>query len=318
MLNPKKLDTQFKTSWPKTYLKEIVFDKILKIGNFETAEKLHHSPDQVPIYKKMSELIDRDEKLIFILPAFPAKSANRKKTSGPVADLGEVIALQRLQTLCEEISYHYPPGVEVLICSDGKVLNDLVFVNETDLNSYKASILSIIDDFSLHYLKTYCLEDYYSSSSQTSLQQQLVQDFGPAIEALKELVRSDSDTKSMFNGLHRFIKEDMLGLNPDKSKSQICKESKEIAYKVIQRSRSWDNLLADQFKDTLRLSIHPYPLDHHKFGIQLVPSRSRWATPWHNVVLKTAQNFKLVKRSESLDLGATKKMYKESFAYYEI
>src|SRR5690606_32250340 len=102
------------------------------------------------------------------------------------------------------------------------------------------------------------------------------------------------------------------------SKNRLHKQSKEIAYQVIQRSRAWDNLLAHVFSQTLRLSIHPYPLTHHKFGIELVRAQDRWATPWHNVVLKIKDSYQLVKRIEALRQGAKLKMFAGEYAYYEI
>lgn len=270
------------------------------------------------IFQNLKKLLEAQKRLTFILPAFPAKSANREKTSGSRADMAEVLALIQLQKFCENINAVYEAGAEVLICSDGKVFNDLVLVSEDDLLAYKESIKEIIQDFSLSHLKTFCLEDHFGESHQLDIRESLVEGFGPSLENIKNQVRENPETKVMFNGLHRFIKEDMLGLIHDKSKNQISKESKEVAYKVIQRSRAWDSLLESLFKDTLRLSIHPYPLHHPKFGVKMVKSSSLWATPWHNVALKQEGEFQLMKRKEAENLGAVSKLYKNKFTYYEL
>jgi hypothetical protein len=59
-----------------------------------------------------------------VLPAFPAKSINRvDKVLGTMPDLGEELALDRLNDLCSRIAKIYPPGAMVLIATDGACYN---------------------------------------------------------------------------------------------------------------------------------------------------------------------------------------------------
>src|SRR5690606_18860385 len=255
---------------------------------------------QSPLYQQIVTKLIKKQKLTFILPAFPAKSSNRNKTYSSMPDLGELVALKRLQKMCEEINALYAPHSEVIICSDGRVFNDLVFVSDHELAAYDQKIKIMIHDFKLTNLKTYSLDDFY----QENAKEQLLNNFAPPLESIKEMVKNDASTLHMFNGVHRFIKDDLSFNATFISKNRLHKQSKEIAYQVIQRSRAWDNLLAHVFSQTLRLSIHPYPLTHHKFGIELVRGQDRWATPWHNVVLKIKDSYQLVKRIEALRQGA--------------
>ena len=270
--------------------------------------------EQSPLCRTLKQAYRHQRRLTFILPAFPAKSSNRNKTHGPLPDFGELLALKRLQKMCEEISRVYPAGAEVIICSDGRVFNDLVNVNDHDLALYDQKITAMIKEFNLSHLKTYSLDDFYDHAAK----EQLLNDFAPTIESIKEMVKGDVNSLAMFNGIHRFIKDDLAFSSSFASKNQLHKESKEIAYQVIRRSRAWDNLLATVFPDTLRLSIHPYPLTHHKFGIELVKGQDRWATPWHNVVLKMRDSYQLVKRIEALRMGAKVQMFAGQYAYYEV
>src|SRR5690606_22148817 len=91
---------------------------------------------QSPLCTQIIEQVKRKQKLTFILPAFPAKSSNRNKTHGPLPDMGEVLALEHLQKMCLNIEKNYASGAEVIICSDGRVFNDLVFVSDRDLIQY--------------------------------------------------------------------------------------------------------------------------------------------------------------------------------------
>lgn len=60
-----------------------------------------------------------------LLPAFPFKQDSDSVVLGPLPDLGEELALARLQGLCDDISTVYSNGAEVLICSDGLVYHGM-------------------------------------------------------------------------------------------------------------------------------------------------------------------------------------------------
>lgn len=65
-------------------------------------------------------------KIPMVLPAFPAKSINCvDKVLGTLPDLGEELALERLNDLCESIQRVYEPGAEVLIATDGACYNGM-------------------------------------------------------------------------------------------------------------------------------------------------------------------------------------------------
>lgn len=52
------------------------------------------------------------------------KQINRiEKVNGSLPDLGEVLALARLNSLCKDIETVYPKGAEVTIATDGLVFD---------------------------------------------------------------------------------------------------------------------------------------------------------------------------------------------------
>jgi pyoverdine/dityrosine biosynthesis protein Dit1 len=120
----------------------------------------------------------------------------------------------------------------------------------------------------------------------------------------------------MFNGIHRFIFEDRLVLEKGKSRNRIREESKEIAYRVIQRSNAWSSLVENLFPSALRLSIHPQLSTSPKIGFRLVDCENAWGTPWHNVALLGRNGFRLVKRKEAEDKGATLAHFGGKYAYF--
>lgn len=288
---------------------------VSSIGNHDQMSESDYQ--SLPLYKNICKLTSALEPLVFILPAFPAKSASPEKTSGAHADLGEVLALNNLNKICIEINKIYSPGAKVVICSDGRVFNDLVMVSDENLQKYKYDLFRICEEFNLKNIFFFDLDDCYQGSFIT-MRLSLVEDYGKTVEDIRNEVKCDLSTQSMFNGLHRFLKDDISVLKNDLSKNQQNKLSKDLAYKVILRSRSWDHMLAKKFPNTLRLSIHPYPITHPKFGVKLVASSDKWGTPWHNVTVKHNGSFQLMKKKDAIALGAKKQLYKEYYAYYQL
>ncbi len=289
--------------------------EILKEYSFHLEEVF---VSEVPLFKHIATRMKEERELVFLLPAFPAKSPSPSKTLGQLPDLGEVLALQNLQKLCDRISKIYSPGAKIIICSDGRVFSDVVRVSDESITLYQEGIKDIIQEFKLHRLEIFALDDLYPELGGDELRERLLKQFSRTQEELRLLVRNQEDYKKLFNGLHKFLLEDELSINKFSSKNQIAKETKERTYELMRRSDAWSELINHYFKDKLRLSIHPYHPEHEKFGVKLVASSSKWATPWHNVTVKIKDKFELMHLRDALKLQVMPKMMKDKYAYFEI
>lgn len=68
--------------------------------------------------------VERGESVKMLLPGFPFKSPNhRTKVLGALPDLGEELALKRLDSIAAKIDTVYEHGAEIHITSDGLVYN---------------------------------------------------------------------------------------------------------------------------------------------------------------------------------------------------
>lgn len=266
--------------------------------------------------QKILNFIDNSRQIDFVLPAFPAKSPNSHKTIGPLPDLGERLSLNFLNALCEKISTMYPFGARVIICSDGRVFNDLVKVKDEDVNNYTCEINKIIEEDSLTYLSSFGLDDYYKSLSYEEMRTRLVQEFGDPLITIKEKTKLNDAAKVFFNGIHRFILEDYLTIYTTYSKNKLRNLTKEVAYEVIQRSNSWSRFVEKKFPDAIRLSIHPQTCGSEKLGIMLLKSKDVWATPWHRVVLFDGKEHLLVRKKEAEEAGARPIFKNNQFSHY--
>ena len=291
-----------------------VIEKILlKYG----LQDLGDGREIIPILENAKKYIVKNQKMTFVLPAFPAKSPSPEKTHGQNPDYGEVLALKNLENLCLEIEAHYPQGAEIIICSDGRAFSDLVNVTDSVIDLYNEGIAEIIRDYNLSHLSLFRMDDLYMDLNPQELRGLLISQYAENLEEVKEKIKIDVNYNKLFCGIHKFLFEDEVVIK-NISKNQASKVTKEKAYELIQRSEAWSKLLDNHFKDALRLSIHPHALSHEKFGICLVPSSSKWATPWHNVVVKVKDRFELMHKKEAMKLNAVIKMEFEKYAYFEI
>jgi pyoverdine/dityrosine biosynthesis protein Dit1 len=272
----------------------------------------------VPLLARMAEKLELGEEFLFILPAFPAKSPSPEKTQGELPDLGEVMALQNLQRLCDRLSTINPAGARIVICSDGRVFSDVVNVTDEKIDRYNEGISSIISEYNLSSLSVFAMDDLYPLKKPEELREILLDFYAMTSEEVREQVLTDENYKRLFNGIHRFLFEDELALRTGLSRNRLYKETKLKAYELLRRSDAWSNLLNDHFPDCLRLSIHPHPLSHEKFGIKLVPGQGKWATPWHNVIVKKGSVFELMHKKDVQKLEPVLKFEKEKYAYFEV
>jgi pyoverdine/dityrosine biosynthesis protein Dit1/AcrR family transcriptional regulator len=253
---------------------------------------------------KVLRFVVNNEPVHLLLPAFPAKSPNPRKVLGRLPDMAEELALNFLEKVCREIQDFYPPGVRVTICSDGRVFSDLVGVADADVTDYGRAIDSMLGRLGTKSLDALNLEDLFDIDDRAALREQLCEHYADSLETIEARIHTHERHRALFNGIHRFLFEDRLVIEPDKSRNRLRNECKERALRVIQRSEAWGRLIQECFPAALRLSIHPQPPHSEKIGILLGDAEDAWLTPWHGVVLKTAEGFKLVRRHEAESLGA--------------
>jgi pyoverdine/dityrosine biosynthesis protein Dit1 len=255
---------------------------------------------------KIDAFVRNGEQIHFVIPAFPAKSPNRDKVLGALPDLGERLALHFLQSLCDYIGHFYSPGARITICSDGHVFGDVVGVSDAAVTAYRESLTNMIETANWTSLEMWGLDDAFGSLDYSLLRDLLDRNYSATLDDLKAKIKEDPAARSLFNGIHRFMFEDLVGARGhEASKSQLRKESKESAYLTILRSNAWSRVVAERFPDAMRLSIHPQPPHSEKFGLQLLRTGDNWLTPWHGVVLDDGQNLSLVKRWQAEEVRAT-------------
>lgn len=254
--------------------------------------------------KRILTSISRNQPVVFVLPAFPGKSPNPGKVLGTRPDMAERQSLAFLNQLCRRVEKIYAPGARIVLCSDGRVFNDVVGIEDQDITTYQKDLNAMITELGATHLETFNLDNVFSTSTFDEMRNLLMTGFGEPIASVQEEVRAGGEANRMYCGITRFLVEDALRPNMTISKTALQKQCRARAYEVIQRSRAWDVLLANYFPTAVRLSIHPQVCGSRKIGIHLMDTKDAWLTAWHSVAVEVQGQFRLMKREQVEKLGA--------------
>ena len=253
---------------------------------------------------KVRRFVAAGEPIHFLLPAFPAKSPSPKKVLGRLPDLAEELALKFMEQVCDEIRELYSPGARITICSDGRVFSDLVGVSDEDVTDYGQGIIALCERIGARSLDLFSMEDLFEVDDHEKMRDQLSIHYADSLASIEDRVHLYEHQQQLFNGIQRFLFEDRIAIETEKSRTQVRNECRDRTYRLIQRSDAWGRLLSDCFPAALRLSIHPQDPHSEKIGIVLGSTDDTWLTPWHGVAVEHDGKFQLMRRQEAEALGA--------------
>ncbi|TJZ58954.1 pyoverdine biosynthesis protein PvcA [Streptomyces piniterrae] len=270
----------------------------------------HRTTDRAPAaagafphqLRRIADFVRDGAPVVFTLPGFPCKSPNPAKVLGHLPDQGERLSLGFLDRLCGDIERIYPPGARVIICSDGHAFGDLIGVPDGHIDAYADELRLLIDQLGLARLSVFDLRDILGDLPHDAKRAHLHQRYAPTPDDLRAEVRTDDKTLALYRGITRFLVEDTADYPG--TRSALQRECRQRAYRVIERSRAWGDLIADHHPRCIRLSIHPQPIGARKFGIRLLDAPDAWTTPWHSAALHRSDGaWTLMPRARAAELG---------------
>lgn len=264
--------------------------------------------------------IERGESIKMLLPGFPFKSPNNKtKVLGVLPDLGEELALKRLDSIASAIDAVYEHGAEIHITSDGLVYNgtpyntgsvslelttnvsvDLLDVTDETVWDFGQAVREMADSHGLKHLSFLRLwdllgntgdfksKDYYLAHAD-SIRQELKQRFSdPQFEA-DMANKSTADMHMTHTKYLKFVEQDLrynekhLALSEEDKKANMANTAKEM----MGRWKAFSAALASVPTEYIRLSIHDSG-GSDKLSMALIPQREKGslgATPWHSTLI---------------------------------
>ncbi|KAL8883135.1 MAG: hypothetical protein Q9192_007426 [Flavoplaca navasiana] len=183
---------------------------------------------------RIRDQVNQRSPIKMVLPAFPWKSINNvDKVVGNLRDLGEVLALARLDQLCRDIETVYPRGGEVTIASDGLVFDGeyttmrlyirslIQCIPEEHTWEYSEALAKIIEEKGFDRLNLRRVMDVPGFTDREPIIKQnylslthrsreaLMQKYGKMEDDIKALINTDHDTLMTYRGFIRFLETDL-------------------------------------------------------------------------------------------------------------
>ncbi len=229
-----------------------------------------------PLFKgKVKAQLEKGQAIRLILPAFPWKSVNKvDKVTGILPDLGEELALYRLNQMCEDIKAVYPLGGQVFLATDGLVFDDVVGIPDEDTWAYGEGLVAMARENGLENIKLYRVMDILGYTKGKTLdkalylslakqcREELLASYGRTEAEVRQMMKDDADTLLTYCGFIRFLEAD-LRFSPVTAATKACsgqqyrKTVKKVAIQMMIRAESFTKLLQAHCPDYVRLSIHP-------------------------------------------------------------
>jgi hypothetical protein len=156
---------------------------------------------------KVKAQLAKNQAIRLILPAFPWKSVNKvDKVTGILPDMGEELALYRLNQMCKEIQAVYPLGGQVCIATDGLVFDDVVGISDEDTWAYGEGLVEMAREHNLPHIKLMRVMDILGYTEGKTLDKQLylelagqcreelLASYGRTEEEVRQMMKDDPDT----------------------------------------------------------------------------------------------------------------------------
>lgn len=228
-------------------------------------------------------------RILFVLPAFPFKSSNRDtKVLGTLPDMGEYLALRRLDSFLGEVEAIHPPGSRLICFSDGRVYCDHFRIPDETTSTFKSTVRTL---YSSPRIVWSDLDMFYPGLSDDEKRVELEGLFGASEAVVARRIVEDADFTEVYCGFKKFMTEELsvqkavLPESPSKklTAKQVRTLLSGVARRLMIRNYAYGAFVQMLFPVHVRLSIHP-STNTRKFSLNLLGS-SDWGTPWHNCAL---------------------------------
>lgn len=242
----------------------------------------YESGGKLKIAKQICGYVKSNQPIEFVMLGYPMKSPNaRDKVLGVLPDLGEQLSMQNFAKFNHQVKQHYAPGINLTIISDGYVFSDVVHVSDKVVAAYEEATVEMSKVAPVQW---YNLTDFYNrKATLSSMRDKLIQHFGIDDDELQQRILFDADVNALYRGMIRFMELD-LAIHHYDSGNQLHKLAKRTAREMMLRNEAYSGLIAQEFSDYIRLSMHP-STNIKKFSFQLIPGANAKHSPWHAAVV---------------------------------
>lgn len=253
-----------------------------RIGS--TRNRANNDPNQ--FVDELVETIERQSRLLFVLPGFPFKDQNRFRVpySAEEPDLADISFLIRLHRLTQALYQVHPYGADILILSDGSLYAELFKISMDSAERYLRRIKAYRNQLNLQgTISVIPLRDLLARSDAQGL---LPLDVASEIERrLRSLAQSTVVLKEVFADLTAGMKRNinsklvLADLEDDEARQMIYStvvpansalaerwyefealcEDAAYRYSAVNLSIRWLDVITSHFPGAIRGTVHPKP-----------------------------------------------------------
>jgi pyoverdine/dityrosine biosynthesis protein Dit1 len=215
---------------------------------------------------------------------------------GQLPDMGEAASFEQFTQFNQQVKKVYSPGVNIALVSDGYVFNDVMEVGDNTVAAYNEAAQ---DMARMAPVQWFDLCSFYNRhTSLTELRSKVVAQHGITPEELERRILLDSDVNMLYRGMIRFMTLD-LAIKPFASNSQLQKQAKILAREMMYRNEAYSHLVASEFKNHIRLSMHPSVNNGNKYSFALIPGPNVHHSPWHACLVINGGQYSTMHRREA-------------------
>jgi L-tyrosine isonitrile synthase len=271
----------------------------------------YESGGKVKLASHVCQYVKTGKPIEFAILGYPMKSPNaRDKVLGVLPDFGEEASMHNFARFNAAIKQHYAPGMNLTIISDGYAFSDVIGVSDRVVAAYEEAT---IDMARIAPVQWYNLTDFYSKKSTlATMREKLNQQFGITDQELEQRVLFDPDVNALYRGMIRFMELD-LAIHAYDSSNQLHKAAKRTARAMMLRNEAYSHLIATEFPDYIRLSMHA-GTNTKKFSFQLIPGAQAQHSPWHSTVVNTGAEY-ITMHKKDAEAAGYHLAYKDGRAY---
>jgi len=221
-----------------------------------------------------------------------------------------------LKTFCASVREFYPPGVALVIVSDGRVYSSQFEIELKYVLAFQKQIREFNESPDISFAG---LSDFLPVTPEETKRDSLLALFGQGMDKIDELLRNNADFNRVYCGFKKFMAEELsfpVGATVKLRRDRCAGAAREM----MKSNDAYGRLVDCLFPNHIRLSIHAHS-NIDKVGISMMRmtagSDMQWGTPWHNcAVLRKSGDWELVRRNVALERGYELRHTDQGLPYY--
>ncbi|WP_299010295.1 L-tyrosine/L-tryptophan isonitrile synthase family protein [uncultured Shewanella sp.] len=274
--------------------------QVTRILNLLASYLVRHENDQFDTQgrelarQQIQYFMAKNEPLEFILPGFPCKSPNViDKSFSAMPDLGEVLAIERLDAFCVALNEIYPYGSRVTILSDGTTFADIVHVDDEVKTQYNAALrqLCVTENIIWADLIDLLLDAKHIHKTEGEhLRKALLKGISTGPRSFDKFVQKVSESveqAKVHDKLCSYLYHDVcIERFSDGDRDSYLDSIRDKAYQMMYRGRALSAAIDKTYPHHIRLSVHAYDNAGPKFTFSLSSDINEAVSPWHTVPVR--------------------------------